>query len=295
MGGSAPPPPDYNSERQKVAEAGQAQMANNRLSTYSPFSSQTFNADGSTSTQFSGGLGAANAGLMGQVGGLSQPMDWAALGKMPTGDGARQQAIAMASKQMGGVMDPAWAKREEAAKARLLSQGLDPSSPEFQRAMSALGGQRADAYSSAQNMAIGHGTAGGDALFRRDALMHQQRVADAIRQRQMPLEEMQRMQAFLAQPDYAKDTSTLHAAISSSSLENNAQAEERRIAEKNAWEAEQLRLRGGVPGSGALRVVGQDKRVVTDDFGQRARQWNQQKNDLFPGYDDGFARNGGFD
>lgn len=232
MGGAAPPPTDWKGMQAQVTSAADKTLANNRLNTSNPFSSQTFNPDGSTSQQFNGGLGTANAGLMGQAGALGQGMDWSQFGPVGTGDGARDQAINASYGQATSRLDPQWQKREEAQRTQLLNQGLDPSSEAYKNQMSDLGNQRNDAYTSAMNMAIGQGTAAGDSAFRNNMLGHQQSIADAIRQRQMPLEEMQKLGGLMGQqPGYNQDGSTMQGAMASTGIQQ--------AADKQAWDQKQ--------------------------------------------------------
>lgn len=212
MGGSAPPV-DYKGVQTGITQAADAQLKNNRLNTSSPFASQTFNPDGSTSTQFAGGLGDAAAGLVGQAGQMSQPMDWTQFGKAGTGDSARDQAINAAYGQATSRLDPMWNQREEQTRTRLIQQGLDPNSEAARNEMSQLGMQRNDAYSGAMNGAIAQGAAAGDSVFRNNMASRQQSISEALQQRGMPLNELRQLQGFLGQPGYSADGSTLSGAL----------------------------------------------------------------------------------
>lgn len=219
MSGQAPPPPDWKGMQDNmmsqagknagmVQDAASTQLANNRLNTSSPFASQTFGPNG-TSTQLAGGLGTAAQGLMGQAGSLGQGLDWGQFGKPMTGDAARDQAINASYGQATSRLDPMWSRREDQLRTRLLNQGLAEDSEAYRNAMGDLQRDRNDAYSSAMNMAIGQGTQAGDSAFRNNMLSYQQQVADAIRQRQLPLQELGMLQGFLGQPGYHADNSTL--------------------------------------------------------------------------------------
>jgi hypothetical protein len=205
---------------QASAQAGGAQqLQNNRLNTSNPFASQTFNADGSVSQQFNGGLGQAASGLMGQAGGLSQPMDWGQFGQAGTGDQARDQAIQGAYGQATSRLDPQWDRRMEATRTQLLNQGLDPSSEAFKNAMQDQNFARNDAYSSAMNGAIAQGTAAGDSAFRNNMSARQQAITEALKARGMPLEELGQLQGLAGQqPTYNQDNSSLASALASGSL-----------------------------------------------------------------------------
>lgn len=78
---------------------------------------------------------------------------------------ARKQAFDSAYGQATSRLDPQWQQRESQMETKLLNQGLDPNSEAYKNAMSQLGQQRNDAYTSAQNSAIDQSTAAGNALF----------------------------------------------------------------------------------------------------------------------------------
>lgn len=215
----APPPQDWKGMQTQVSDAATKQTSNNRLNTSNPFASQTFNADGSTSTQFTGGLGEAADGLQNQAAGMSQPMDWSRFAPAGTGDSARDQAIQGAYGQATSRLNPMWNQREDQARTRLMNQGLDPSSEAFQNEMQGLGRDRNDAYSSAMSGAISQGTAAGDSIFRNNMTARQQAIAEALKARGMPMEELSRLQGFLAQPGYNADNSTLAGAMGSTGLQ----------------------------------------------------------------------------
>lgn len=222
MGGSSPDTTDWKGLQQNITDAAGRQTASNRLNTSSPFASQTFNPDGSTSTQFTGGLGQAAAGLSGQVGAMSQPMDWNQFGAIGTGDQARNQAITGAYDQATSRLDPQWDQRMAQSRTQLLNQGLDPSSEAYQNQMGSLGMQRNDAYSSAMNGAINQGTAAGQAALQGNIMSQQNNIANALRARGMPLQEMQQMQGLLGQPGYGQDNTSLAGAMGSAGLAQNA-------------------------------------------------------------------------
>jgi hypothetical protein len=215
MGGSAPPV-DYKGVQDGISMAASNQNRNNRLDTANPFASQTFNEDGSTSTQLTGGLGQAAQGLMGQAGQIGQPMDWSRFGQLGTGDSARDQAVNAAYGQSTSRLDPMWNQREEQTRTRLLQQGLDPNSEAARNQMTQFGQQRNDAYQGALNSAIGQGTAAGDSVFRNNMMSRQQGISEALQQRGMPLNELRQLQGFLGQPGYNTDNSTLSAALGGS-------------------------------------------------------------------------------
>jgi hypothetical protein len=226
MGGSAPPV-DYKGVQDGITMAGNAQLSNNRLNTSSPFASQNFNEDGTTSVRLEGGLGQAATGLMGQAGQMSQPMDWSRFGQLGTGDSARDQAVNAAYGQSTSRLDPMWNQREEQTRTRLMQQGLDPNSEAARNQMTQFGQQRNDAYQGALNSAIGQGTAAGDSVFRNNMMSRQQGISEALQQRGMPLQELRQLQGFLGQPGYNTDGSTLSAALGGSQFAGKGAEQER--------------------------------------------------------------------
>lgn len=119
------------------------------------------------------------------------PIDWGGIGQMgSTGEEARDQAITGAYNQATSRLDPQWARREEGMNTRLLNQGLDPSSEAYKNSMFDLGQQRNDAYSSAMNGAIAQGTQAGGQMFQQGMMTRQQALAEALRRRNQPLDEV---------------------------------------------------------------------------------------------------------
>lgn len=197
MGKQAPAPPNY----QQVAEQ---QTQANRPNQTNAFGGQVRWEQGPngqwTQTQgFGGLLGGASSALQGQAAAaLGQPADFSQF-NVGTGDEARQQAVDAAYQQAASRLDPQWAQREEQMRTQLLNQGLDPSSEAYQNAMGNLGRERNDAYSGAMNSAIGQGTAAGESAFRQNLMSAQANLANLLRGRQLPLEEMQQLQGLLQQ------------------------------------------------------------------------------------------------
>lgn len=100
------------------------------------------------------------------------------------GDG--QAAADAVYKQATSRLDPMWARREDQAHTRLLNQGLDPQSEAYKSAMSDLGQERNDAYGSAFAQSFGQG----QELFKTNMMARQQAIAEAIRRRMQPLDEL---------------------------------------------------------------------------------------------------------
>jgi hypothetical protein len=79
---------------------------------------------------------------------------------------ARDQAIGAAYGQATSRLDPQFQQREQAMRAQLVNQGLDPTSEAFRTELDTFNRGRNDAYGSAMNSAIMQGTEAGNALFR---------------------------------------------------------------------------------------------------------------------------------
>lgn len=251
MGADAGPAPDYQALQNSINAAGTKQLANNRLSTSNPFSSQTFDGN-STSTQFTGGLGDAANGLNAQAGGLATPMDWSKLGSVGTGNAARDQAVNAAYGQATSRLDPQWDRRMEGQRTQLLNQGLDPTSEAYRGAMQEANFARNDAYGSAMNSAIGQGTAAGDSVFRNNMLSRGQALSEMLQQRNQPLDELQRMQGLLAQPGYAQDSTSLGAAMGSANYAQQAYKQQAdKAAADNAATGQTVGGIGSALGAGA--------------------------------------------
>jgi hypothetical protein len=72
---------------------------------------------------------------------------------------------------------------------------------------------RNDAYGSAMNSAQMMGQSAGDSVFRNNLASQQNAIGNALKQRGMPMQEMQQLMGFLGQPGYSQDNATLGAAM----------------------------------------------------------------------------------
>ncbi|HET9554348.1 MAG TPA: hypothetical protein VFP50_15405 [Anaeromyxobacteraceae bacterium] len=203
---NAPRPPDYEAATEKQSQAN-AQL--NRPDVSTPYASQqwTQGPDGQwrMNTSFSGALGGAAGALNQQAAdALGKPLDLSGLPELDSGAGARDQAINAAYGQAASRLNPQWEQREGQLRQRLANQGLDPDSEAGRNAMRQLGQERNDAYSSAMSGAISQGTAAGDSVFRNSAMARQQALAEALRKRGQPLEELGALQGFLKMPGYSQ-------------------------------------------------------------------------------------------
>jgi hypothetical protein len=198
--GAPQAPPDYMALADKQAGIAKdllaQQTAANRPNVNTSTGYQHWDGSQMT-TGLNGPLGDAQQALQGQYArNMSTPFDYGQFGQAQTGDAARDQAITAAYNQSTSRLDPMWAQRENSARARLLNQGLSEDSAAFQSAMATQGRDRNDAYTSALASAIGQGTAAGDSAFRNNMMARQTSIAEALRARSMPGDELARLKGF---------------------------------------------------------------------------------------------------
>jgi hypothetical protein len=72
------------------------------------------------------------------------------------------------------------------------------------------------------NNAFMQSTAAGDSMFRNDMSSRQQGIAEALRQRGMPMEDLQKMQGFLAMPGFNADNTSAATAFQGANLNQQA-------------------------------------------------------------------------
>jgi hypothetical protein len=189
----------------------------NRPNIDTPFGSQQWSMgpDGVWHMQagLQGPLGSAAAGLGGQAAGLMQnPLDLSSLGAMPDASGVRQQAQDAAYAQAQKRLDPMFDKREEALRTRLINQGLDPTSEAAKGANEQEANARNDAYSSAMNASVQQGNEAGQQFFNQAMGARQQQLAELLKQRGLPLEEMQALMGLTQTPQFNQGPDYLGAA-----------------------------------------------------------------------------------
>lgn len=197
-----------------VKKAAQDQMAWNRPNTANPWAAQTNNPDGSVSLGFTGPLQGAQTNLMAQaLRNMGSPLDSSQF-NTGTGDEFRQQAIGNAQSQMGDWLAPLQAGFGDAQKQRLLDAGYSEGSPQFAKAMGGGAASAQDLQSTLGNAAIGLGSEHGAQLQGMDILSKQQGLAEALRQRSLPMEQLGIMQGLSRQDDVAADDSIMGGATS---------------------------------------------------------------------------------
>lgn len=204
---NAPPPPDYmglaNQQADSSRQAVDAQTRANRIDQTNPYGSLTYGPDGSQHFSFTGPMGDMNASLQQQAAQtMGKPLDFSGLPQVGTGEEARKQAIDSAYGEATSRLDPAFAKREDALRAQLVNQGLQPGSEAYNQEMAQLGRDRNDAYGGAMSNAISQGTAAGSALFGQNMAGRQQALQEMLRQRGQAMGELQGMQGFQGMQGY---------------------------------------------------------------------------------------------
>lgn len=206
MGKQAPAPNNYTGAAEKQAAAsGQAvdqQTQANRPNQSNPFgfSNWTQGPDGQWTQQsgFNGPLGGAAGNLGGQAAAnFGTPMDWSQFGQLDDGSAAREQAINASYGAARDRLDPQWAEREGKMTSGLANAGLDPNSAAFRNSQQQFGQQRTGAYDTAMRSAIQDGTRAQQATFQQNLMQRQQMIAEALRKRGQPLEEMRGLQGLL--------------------------------------------------------------------------------------------------
>lgn len=208
-----PAPPNYSQLAMQQADMGQkavdSQTAANRPNQSTPFASSQWQKgpDGqwTQSVGLNGPLAGANNALQTSAAEmLRQPLNFGGLQQLSTGELARDQAINAAYGQAASRLDPMWQQREQQNRTRLLNQGLQEGSAAWNRAMGNMGQERTDAYNQAMYGAIGQGTQAGQAMFNQSLAGRQQGLAELLRQRSQPMEELQALQGLTAMPGFSQ-------------------------------------------------------------------------------------------
>lgn len=195
-----------------VKTAAGQQMAWNRPNTANPWAAQTSNPDGSVSLGFTGPLAGAQQNLTAQaLREMSSPTDFNQF-NTGTGDDFRAQGIAGAQSQMDNWLAPLQGGFDDSARQRLLAAGFEEGSPQFQAQMAKGAGTAADLKSTLGNAAIGLGGEMGAKQQAMDLLSKQQGLAEALRRRSLPMEQLSSMQGLLQQPGYDADDSIMSGA-----------------------------------------------------------------------------------
>lgn len=235
---SAPGAPDYYGAASAQAQAQGANLAAqtqaNRPNINTPFGSQSWTKDANGNWTMSQGLSGDVQKAFSQL----KPFDLGAFGSQPqfgaqpqfgnvgNGEQARNQAIDAAYGQSMARLNPQMRQSSQALDAKLANQGLGTNSAAARSARAQMAAQQNDAQQGALNSAIMQGTAAGDSIFRNnlageqarfgaglagqqakfgaDTMGYQNAIANALRTRGLPIQDMQQLLPFMATPDFAK-------------------------------------------------------------------------------------------
>lgn len=252
-----------------LATAANRQNQNNRPLQSTPWAmsqwTQDANGNWAQNTGFTGGLANTAQSLTNQAGqNMATPFSFSQFGAIPTGDSARDQAINAAYGQASSRLDPQWNQRESMERTRLMNQGFDPNTEAFRHEMGQFGLARNDAYGSAMNNAIMQGTAAGNSAFQNNMASRQQSIAEALRQRGMPLEEMAKLQGLMAMPDFNADNATAQLAGTGAGLNQQGWAAYNRNFREDQDASNQMTadiVGGGAKLFGSLASMMSDERV----------------------------------
>jgi hypothetical protein len=209
-GKGGPAPQDYQAINQE-------QIAANRPNQSTPYGSSSWHKDANgnwtQTTEFNGQLGDAFKNLSGQfASATSSPLDFSGAPALQYGEDARKAATDASYRQETSRLDPMWSQREGAERQRLIGQGLDPDSEAYKNSMGDFGRQRNDAYQGAINNSIGLGQSAAGQMFDQSAMAHQMGIADILRKRNQPLQELGQMQGMLQMPGFNQATGGVEAA-----------------------------------------------------------------------------------
>lgn len=195
-----------------VKKAAADQLKWNRPTTSNPWAQQFSAPDGSIHQEFTGPMAGAQGNLMAEaLRNMGSATDFNQFNS-GTGDDFRGQAIAGAQGQMNDWLSPLQGGFDNAEKTRLLNAGYEEGSPQFQAMMAKGGGSAQDLQSSLGNAAIGFGTQGGARRQGMDLLAKQQGLAEALRKRSLPMEQLSIMQRLGQQPGVDADDNILNGA-----------------------------------------------------------------------------------
>jgi len=209
-GGGAPQNPlDFYGSAQAQGQSGVnnigAQTAANRPNQSNPFATSSWsrgpNGEWTQSSQLSGGLGQAAHGYESQIAG-QKPLDFSGLTPINDGNQARQQAQDAAFGQAKSRLDPAFAQRGEQMDSQLAAQGLDPGSQASNTQRDQFGRDKNDAYAGAQNFAVGQGQQAQQQAYMQSMGSRQQQIAEILKQRGMPMEQLQGLQGLMQQQGF---------------------------------------------------------------------------------------------
>ncbi len=249
--------PKYNLATKRLDTAADQQMAWSRPNTSNPWAAQTNNPDGSIGLGFTGPLAGTQENLTAQaLRNMGSATDFNQF-NVGTGDDFRAQAISGAQGQMEDWLSPLQGGFDNAEKQRLLAAGFQEGTPQFDAQMAKTSGTADDLRSSIGNAAIRMGAERGTRLQGMDLLSKQQGLAQALRQRSLPMEQLSAMNGLLEQPGVNADGSIMQGAGMDSQQTLNDYWRTRTKAEQEfaQRDADMLGIFGAV--SSAIPYVGQ--------------------------------------
>lgn len=192
----APAPPNYEAAAREQAKT---ETQANRPNITTPYGSQQWTQDAAGNWSLSQGFDPRVTSALQQM----QGFDWGQFGDIGTGEDARNAATKAYYERAASRLDPRFARQGEELRTRLGNQGLDEYSPQARAARMELEQSKADAYGGAEREAQLAGQGAGESIFRQNMQRRQQALAEALRKRGAPLEDMQQAMGLLGTPGFA--------------------------------------------------------------------------------------------
>lgn len=200
MGKSAPAPGDYEGAAQKASNSTRPDVNN-------PFSSTQWSVGPDGKPTVTQGLSSQVQGAFDSM----KPFDLGAFGPAQNGSQAREETINSAWQAARSRLDPMFAQRNEANDVKLANQGLAPTSAAARNARRDAAFAQNDAYNQAMAGAVNQGNQAADSVFRNNMMSRQQDIANALRTRGLPLEDMKMLQGFINPLNYGQGADFLGA------------------------------------------------------------------------------------
>lgn len=228
MGKQAPKPGDYQGAAQQTS-------ASTRPDVRGPLSNTTW-------TTGPDGRPVVTQGVSGQVQNAfdsMRPFDLGSFGPIQSGDQAREATINSAWSAAKSRLDPQWQQRAQSMQVQLGNQGIDPNSQAARNARREQAWAQNDAYGQAMAGAVQQGNQAANSVFQNNMQAHQQSIANALRARQLPLDDLSALRGFMNPINYGQGADMLGA------LSAEDAARLRQWKESNAATADML---GGVFG-----------------------------------------------
>lgn len=170
--------------------------------------------------------------LYGANGSMANAFDYSKIPGLQTSAGdpnaVNQQAIDAAYSKQTGMLDPQFARDQQALEARLAEQGFVPGTPGYDRAMGVFGETRNKAYGSARDSSILQGYQIGQGQFGNQLSNAQlnnnasnSALAQALQERNQPLNELNALKGG-QQLAYENQLGQYNADVASSNSKNQA-------------------------------------------------------------------------